>query len=281
MTIPGVYFVGPQKSGTTWIYKYLSGHEEIDLATTTKETFFFDFNYEKGLAWYEKQFPGSRRAVEVAPTYFHSRSAPARIKHHAPNAKIIITIRDPLKRAFSLYLHEMKKGRFDGTFQEALSSCSIIKESSRYGDNISRWLDLFGGNNVKILFVEDLKENPIKFVEELCDFIGITPIKPGDDLSSAVNEASLPKFKYAARFLLLAGRMARHFGLYRILRFADSSGLKRFVLSGRKQSEMPRLSSDDLKRSYPLFAQEIDYLEFVTGRDLSSWRLAEKIEVKP
>jgi hypothetical protein len=34
--------VGPLKTGTSWIYNYLSHHQQISLPTTVKETYFFD-----------------------------------------------------------------------------------------------------------------------------------------------------------------------------------------------------------------------------------------------
>lgn len=47
--------VGPEKTGTTWIYSYLK-EPGVCFPLEVKEIFFFDKFYNKGLGWYMCHF---------------------------------------------------------------------------------------------------------------------------------------------------------------------------------------------------------------------------------
>jgi hypothetical protein len=49
---PEFIFVGPHKSGTTWIDNYLRSRGDVQLPIAMKETFFFDKLYDNGWDWY-------------------------------------------------------------------------------------------------------------------------------------------------------------------------------------------------------------------------------------
>ena len=110
----GVNFigVGAQKSGTSWIYACLYEHPEI--CAPIKEIHFFSRpRYEKGIAWYEKQF--DRCAVEklrgeFSTSYLYTPEAAARIHAAYPDAKIIAVLRNPIDRAYSQYRNAIKAG---------------------------------------------------------------------------------------------------------------------------------------------------------------------------
>ena len=105
--------LGPQRSGSTWLDGCLRQHPQCALPVKTKETFFFDRYFDRGLCWYERQFDVGRevRAVgEVAPSYFGYPDAPIRIAQLFPDARLIITLRNPIERAWSHFLHLWRKG---------------------------------------------------------------------------------------------------------------------------------------------------------------------------
>ena len=109
-------FVGPAKTGTSWVDRVLRTVDGVCLPHKVKETFFFDKHFDKGMQWYLEQFPQDRSGdlmVEVAPTYFFSDAAPERIAETIPDAQIVVTLRDPVRRAVSHYLNLRKYGFTD------------------------------------------------------------------------------------------------------------------------------------------------------------------------
>ena len=57
---------------------------------------------------------------EVVPAYFFSKHAAERIQKAFPDAQIVVSLRDPVKRAISHYLHLRKYGFTDLEFEPTL-----------------------------------------------------------------------------------------------------------------------------------------------------------------
>src|SRR6476660_7240250 len=86
--LPTFFVVGPPRTGTSWLHTVLS--QCTWLSHPTKETRFFDINFDRGLDWYAahyKRAMGERVVGEIAPTYFASPSARERIARLIPKAK--------------------------------------------------------------------------------------------------------------------------------------------------------------------------------------------------
>ena len=101
--LPEIIGAGPGRTGTTWLHRVLEGR--VDLPYGVKETQFFNTFYDKGIDWYARHFryaTGERKIAEICPYFFHPL-APARIKAHIPNCRIITTLRDPVDHSFSAY----------------------------------------------------------------------------------------------------------------------------------------------------------------------------------
>lgn len=70
--------------------------------------FFNGKNYYKGLDWYMNFFPlpnasNSKLVFEKSATYFDGDLVPLRAHSLLPNAKIIVILISPIKRAYSWY----------------------------------------------------------------------------------------------------------------------------------------------------------------------------------
>lgn len=107
---------GAQKSGTTALSAFLSGHPDIYFSKK-KEIHFFDKanNYKKGLKHYISNWNNFNSSHlwygEATPYYIASREACQRISTHFPTAKMIVLLREPVQRAYSEY--QMKLRRVD------------------------------------------------------------------------------------------------------------------------------------------------------------------------
>lgn len=277
MTLPDALVIGPQKAGTTWIHRYLESRGDVCLPHGVKETMFFDRCFDKGEAWYDRHFhlnSQQRLTVEVAPTYFHHPRVPERVRDTLGDISLLCTLRDPAERSFSLYLHMRRYGMTAcKDFRSAVERHPEIIETSRYATHLERWFDVFGHERILVLFQEDLAERPADYTANLCRHLQIPFQEAGEALEERINAAALP----ASPGLAAAGqRIAdglRAAGLYPLINMAKSIGLKS-VFFGRSEGELPRLSESERRWLVGILLPEIDRLEAMLDKDLSSWREA-------
>jgi len=111
--LPKFLVIGPQKTGTTALYTFLSMHPAIQSNHPSPDTFeevqFFNGkNYYKGLDWYMNFFPlpknnTSKYIFEKSATYFDGELVPLRAHSLLPSAKIVTILINPIQRAHSWY----------------------------------------------------------------------------------------------------------------------------------------------------------------------------------
>lgn len=275
---PNALLVGPMKSGTSWLYEYLKTRDDVTLPDGVKETYFFDQRFEsKSVDWYLSHFQRptvGERIVEVAPTYFRTPEAPARIHQLLGNVPIIVTLRDPADRAFSLFQH-MKRYSFTrcDTFREVVESHPEVLQGSRYATCLTNWLETFGIDNVTILLMQDLKSNPLEFASQCCRGLGLSPPTSTDSFPDSVNVATVPRNYHLALLGRKVGDALRSVRLYWVVEAAKNAGLKQLFF-GKPQAEGERntLTTEDRRWFIGLLEDEIDRTEQITGHDLASWK---------
>jgi hypothetical protein len=121
--------------------------------------------------------------MDFTPTYLYSREALERIKAYNPNAKVVVVLRNPIKRHISHYFDLLnwtksaeieplqsgdiivKRGRFDIKFN--------LFDNSDYKKYIDNVYDIFPKDNVCVLFFEHLQSKPIDFYTKLMDFLEV------------------------------------------------------------------------------------------------------------
>jgi hypothetical protein len=271
--LPSFFAVGPPRTGTTWLHEVLTHHVALPWC---KETYFFDLCYHKGLDWYLALFPRLSFPVmgEIAPTYFFSEEARARIKHHAPDAKIICTFREPVARAYSFYrllAHNVAVGR---PFEDAFVRDLQLRNSSRYAHYLRCWENDFGSERVLVLWYDTLACDPQMWIDGICDFIGIGRIRLNAGMAEPINSSALyprlPRNYWLAR---PAVRFADWFYRNRWIRTTTLMHRLRlgrlFIGNGRK---IEGLTEEAAARVKAQLRDEIEALEKMTGRDLSGWK---------
>ena len=114
--LPQCIIIGQRKAGTKALITFLKGTHP-DIVTPRKETHFFDKvkNYRRGLEYYRNQMPTSEAhqiTMEKTPAYFFTPGVPERIKQMNESIKLILIVRDPVRRMISDYLHnEVRRNR--------------------------------------------------------------------------------------------------------------------------------------------------------------------------
>jgi hypothetical protein len=131
--LPDYLIVGGQRCGTTSLQKYLIQHPAVVAPGVLKGIHYFDMNFAEGETWYRSQFPmritrawhgrGGTATLtgEASPYYMFHPLGAERIAATVPAAKLIALVRHPVDRAYSHYLHEVRRGFEDRSFEEAIA----------------------------------------------------------------------------------------------------------------------------------------------------------------
>jgi len=99
-TIPDFLVIGAAKSGTTSLISDIRKHP--DIFTPGIEVNYFTRFYDNGPDWYNTIFKESTKIQgEKSTPYLFVKQCHQRIYDHNPAIKLIILLREPVKRAFS------------------------------------------------------------------------------------------------------------------------------------------------------------------------------------
>ncbi len=194
--LPNLVIAGVAKSGTSSLYFYLAQHPDI-CPSSIKETEYFkplrDMQELAPLRVYESFFAhcGEQPYVmEASPSYgFAGKPVIAALKETLDEPRIIISLRDPVRRLWSSYTWQKAGGRLGSvrSFDEYVGLCERQRRLGRdrslqnqylalsvgfYADYVGLWLDAFG-EDMQIVFAEDLFRDPLGVTGQLCRWLGI------------------------------------------------------------------------------------------------------------
>jgi Sulfotransferase domain len=277
---PSFIGIGPPRTATDWIHRVLEDH--VRLPRHVKETDFFSTNYSKGTRWYLSHFaryPADLVAGEINPNYFDHSEASTRIMQNLPVCKVICSLRNPVERTHSHYRMFQTIGYVGRqSFEQAIQSHlgwqfgpGNMIGSSYYAFHLRRWLGMFGREQVLITFYEDLRADPQRFIDSVTQFIGA----PGIDLKkSAVGTMQLNRRARSARNPELAARSLRlqkSLVRRRMYRTRAILGPLLRCCFGRGDP-FPEISPQTARMLRDYFRPDIEALEELVQRDLSSWK---------
>jgi hypothetical protein len=207
--LPDFLIVGSTKCGTTSLFNWLGAHPFV--AETEKEIHFFDMHYDRGADWYRSHFPlETERAAfarehgrpfivgEGSAAYLANYWAPRRAALLVPDARLIVSLRDPVDRAYSQYHYFRRRGSEPiETFEEAVDaeeerlrgeaereagdrhrhSWRIYRWGyltiSRYAEHIERWLELFPREQFLFLDFDELVTEPQHALDAVHEHLGL------------------------------------------------------------------------------------------------------------
>ncbi len=211
---PDYLIIGAKRGGTTSLARYLLLHPDVrplfPARETRKGTYFFDVNYARGEAWYRSHFPtrtahslAERRAGrsllvgEATPYYLHHPHAAVRARGLAPDAKVIVLLRDPVERAYSHWIERTRNGvetldfaqaidaeadRLEGEearmladpgYQSFAHQHYSYVDQGRYARGLRRWMEAYPANQLLVLRSEDFYADPAAVYAQTLGFLGL------------------------------------------------------------------------------------------------------------
>jgi hypothetical protein len=191
---PDFVGVGVQRAGTTWWYDLVCDHPSVH-GGAVKECRFFGRYFAAGfsasdLRSYHRQFPRPPGSLtgEWSPRYMHDFWTPPLLQRAAPDAKILVLLRDPLERYLSGLRHEFTPStravwRWRGYIQAMAVNDAL--DRSLYGPQLKRLFDCFDRAQVLVLQYERCRAAPAAELRRTYEFLGVNP---ADHVPSFIEE---------------------------------------------------------------------------------------------
>ena len=187
---PNLFIVGAPKSGTSFLWVLLKNHKDIFFSKNPeKELNFFSYEELKSDSYYKsfkidtlkrylncfKNANNKKYIVDGSVSYFAYPSVPKKIYKFNQDAKIVIIVRNPIKRAVSHYEMDVRMGYADKPLINYILDKTSFPahyhqyiQNSMYACNIKRYINTFGNKNVFIMnldFIKDEVSNLYKFLD--------------------------------------------------------------------------------------------------------------------
>ncbi len=244
--------VGPMKTASSWLDVVLRQHPEACLPEGVKETLLLTKRFNRGWAWYEHYFVARRpgqRCGEIAPTLFRDPWARRRLQAAFPEARIVISLRDPVQRTYSHFLHARANGRVPDDFFEAVKVRPSILEAGRYHLHAPAWERDFTPNRVYYLFSEYVSKVPSAACRGLLDFLQLEPIQISA-VDRRVGVGFDARSTSLSRYARAIARSLRSLHLDRAVNLAKQFGGRRALYRERQPDPMPDEVREFLEREH-------------------------------
>jgi hypothetical protein len=207
MASPDFLILGAAKSGTTSLLEDLKNHPEV--SAHRFEINYFTHQFDKGAEWYNSIFKFPEKIQgEKSTSYFYERLCHERIFKHNPDVKLIVILREPVKRAFSNWNMRHVQGRLlkqsfkfnksagqpienigfshlfkyymdcDSEFNRHLEPLDIF-ERGLYIEQIQHLLQFFDREQLLVLIAEEYFKNHGAVLEKVSRHLGISVFPEG------------------------------------------------------------------------------------------------------
>ena len=282
-TLPDFLVIGAAKAGTSALYRYMREHPQIFMPGKEIRFFAYDDGPEardrmarfgrdhfevRSLAAYEALFAEADPALawgEIAPIYLESPSAPRRIRELAPQARLIASLRNPVHRAFSGYVMQVRSGREGREMRDAFDPASHHVQAGFYHAQVKRYLDLFPKEQLMLVLYEDFARDNAATLARVFDFLGVdTDFAP--PLHERHNVSTYPRSKLFNS--LIENRLTRD-----VLRPALPGWARHLARRAKKGNlgRAPKIPPEIHAELLRIYRDDILRLQDLTRLDLSAW----------
>ncbi len=211
---PDFVIAGAQRCGTTSLFRALAKHPAMmPNAINAKGVHYFDTSYHKNMEWYSAHFPSQaerdrhadkvgQRAIagEASPYYLYHPAGAERMAKAIPNTKIVVLLRNPVKRAISHHLHMVWEGhepvedvdkaldlestRLAGIEERLLADPTFVSRPHQhfsymarghYAQQLERLFEHIDRKNVLVMTAEQMIGDSQNSLSAIQTFIGFEP----------------------------------------------------------------------------------------------------------
>jgi len=215
---PSLFVLGAAKSGTTSLHNYLSQCVGV-CVSNPKEPYYFEYELKRGSAFYYNRYfshwNGERVVAEARHRNLYLPWVPRRIWEYKPLARLVVILREPVRRAISHWWHwrissleplafreaaieDLRRIEIERKLPEETRICNYETaldddrdgeyrtfreeaklrtyiDSGYYLEQIDRFLQYFPRKQLHIMLVDDLIASPLEAMAGLLNFLEVDP----------------------------------------------------------------------------------------------------------
>jgi hypothetical protein len=240
-----------------------------------KELKFFveELNWSRGVDWYSSHFdPHARVRGESSPQYASFprwRGVPARMRSIVPEARLIFTVRDPIERMVSHYVHMHAFGHERREISVALRENEAFVDRSRYWMQLEPFLEHYPPESILVVSAEELAERRRETLRTVFGFL---------DVDSGFASAEFDRLWETSRGKNVKFRLLLRMRDWPLLRNNHRLPQNtRWLLERIKYSPVggrvvqPVLEPDLRRELEDMVREDAARLRSFTGRDFASW----------
>ncbi len=287
---------GVEKGGTTTLACYIGRHPNVlspfDDADQGAQEFSVFANADAAdpdrmegayLSAFGRAAEAEETVVAKSVDIMHQREAAHALYRHNPDCRLIISLRNPVERAYSSFWYQRYRGAEDAqTFERALEleekraaagdhdPHRMYVGKGEYIDHLLRLSNLFGRSRLHVLLLEDLAQDPEAAVNEIFEFLDLDryPIETEDDLIK--NSARITRWPVLIQFLYRESFFKSAFR-HVVPRRIREELLLRIRRISSPESPIPALKPKTRRALVDHFAPYNERLERFLGRRLDHW----------
>lgn len=285
-----LFLIGAMKSGTTTLHALLAEHPDIFMCEPKEPCYFLEPDLLKRY-WPEMW---ERRYWESEANYLHLFDAAGhesiigesstdysklprfhgvaeKIQAFNPQAKFIYIMRDPVERTLSHYWHMVTHRAERRGMMEALRQERHYTDVSYYAMQLHPYIEAFGRDRVFTLTFEELKADPLKTVQKVFEWLGVTVDFVPPNLGVRENVTTQQIDQVSGMGLLHRLRHSRLWDLIAPLVPQDIRSLGvRLSVKNVDRSEVNQAQAIDYLR--PIQQKQTEELKALINLDISQWK---------
>ena len=285
--------IGAQKAGTTSLFAHLNAHPRVAIPEIKETNYFL-----RNTPWPE--FAGrffdraDERTLwgEACPLYLPG-GVIDRIAREVPDLRLVAILRDPVRRAYSHYTQNVRKGwetrRFTEVVDDQLSASGRERGRaiaprrfanldyerdephacvawSEYGRMLDEYARRFGPEQLLVTFLEDLERNPLECLDRVLGFLGLEPGFVPPNLGKRYMSGDSKRFFAVVRAIKSVPMVRR---VWRLLpdRLRTRLGFRLNLFQTNAAGESP-LTDETRRRLQSHFTPDVQRLRELIGRDV-------------
>lgn len=293
--LPNLFIPGAAKSGTSTLHELLDKHPDICMSSI-KEAVYWDkdclnqLNFKKK-EWYSNLFYDKKAHVfgESTTSYMYYPEFIVNIKmNYKISPKFIFILRNPIDRCYSHYWWMHGLGLEKRPFVQAVEF-DINRDLKPYNyfpnyyfnfGLYGKWLTPFYENftkeNIKIITLENLKDNCLETMNQCYSFLGLKELEEIPEV--ILNKTQ--KLKYPKLYHFNLKYLQNKFYLNKILKqivpeyfiINIKEQLKNITfLKNRQPLEYPKITNDQRKWLNSIYYEDIRILKKLTNQNFNEW----------